>query len=332
MTPALCVQVVPRGLAMVKAAVHRDTNGCSGHSKGSPAASLTPSRTSLSQHESAVLDGYMAAMTDGTLDPLCSYIDGVAECLTLSPGGREPGPQGECDSAAASPAGCDTWLKEIVQAVQEVEHQQKWREVEEAPAQGTGEGQLATGTEDEKEKEQTPAPAQNTAGGEQAESRDEDAKKEELRGKEEMEAEGQRMEGGTINEEATHNGREMREKVEDDEQTKVIKEYKGINAGQGDRKGRGGQAEAPAGRECEDKENVDPCLVGGRGAGSRRGPGLLLPHPPSGTASAGQPLTRGTKERRQLRPRTRRRQYYEDDNISKDDDYLCECENLTSVH
>lgn len=352
-------------LAGTNTITNTNTNGCSRHFTARSEASLTPSTRSLSQHESAMLDGYLAVMADGRLDPLCSYIDGVAACLPLSPGGKEPGPMGECDSAAASLAGCDAWLREIVE---EVEQQHECSGAEEA--QGTGNGQEATGIEDE-QKEEAPGPAQNTGGGQQAtgtedeekeqaarparntggrqqaegrdedeqeeqapgaprnigverqaEGRDEDEQKEQLLGKGRMEAVGDRMEDGKINEEVTQPGSDTKEKLEDDKQTEAIKEYILVDTAQGGRKGHGRLMEAPARMGCADKENVDPCLVGARGARSS-----LLPHSSLGTAAVGLPLTKGAEERRQLRPRTRRRQYYEDDDISKDDDYLCECEN-----
>ena len=89
----------------------------------------------------------------------------------------------------------------------------------------------------------------------------------------------------------------------------------------------GGQAEG------EDKGNADHCLGAARprGTSGKQEPGKLLPLPaPAGGrdtsalpgAGAGQPG--GTEGRRQLRPRSTRRHFYEDDPIPKDDDYLCE--------
>ena len=79
----------------------------------------------------AMLDNYLSAMADGGLDQLCSYIDGGTQALTPSPQGKVFAALEESDSLPAetpSISGCNAYLSEIVQVMNQVEQQQQQQE------------------------------------------------------------------------------------------------------------------------------------------------------------------------------------------------------------
>ncbi|KAK8378355.1 hypothetical protein O3P69_011093 [Scylla paramamosain] len=308
------------------------------------------------QQEGVLLDTYLSALADGSLDPLCSYIEGMTEALAPSPPGSgcqavtKEDPEAASAAEAPSPGGCDAWLGEMVQALRRAElccpRDEAWEgeravqggregmEQEMSVTQVEAEDRKSNKKEDEKDKqrelkkkEEEATMRENTTENQlrkEESGDDRDKEGEDAKGKEQAE---------------TTEGKEEEEIKEKQQKTKIKtkrKEKQDKTKEELTKKtGKEGKSEEKVlkrrGAADEDKENMNTCKMETtpRATWSRQGPGplLSLSCPAGGAPSRPQAEQTAARQRRTLRPRNRRH-CYEEDNIPADDDFLyCEeCE------